>query len=305
MASTGWPSLSELELLVAVASTGSLSAAARQIGMAQPNASRALRNLERSLGVGLVHRGPSGSRLTAQGDLVAEWAVGILGPARDFVEAARSLRREAAARLSVSASRTVAEYAVPRWLSALRAEDPDVSVNLRVANSTEVSEDLRSGVAQVGFVESPSVPRGLRSATVGTDRLVVVVPPAHPWARRRRPVSKAELAATPLVVRERGSGTRAWLERALDGQESAEPAMELASNEAVRISVTSGVGPAVLSELAVAAAVSAGLLVEVPVEGLVLTRRLRVLWPASTPSRGAADLIRIALAQRVGGPIAR
>src|SRR5699024_8558870 len=71
------------------------------------------------------------------------------------------------------------------------------------------------GACEVGFVESPTVPRGLHSTTVAVDRLVVTVPPTHPWSRRRTPLSVAELAATPLVVREPGSGTRTTLDLAL------------------------------------------------------------------------------------------
>lgn len=291
-----WPSLADLELLVTIASAGSLGAAARQVGMAQPNASRAVRNLERDLGVPLVHRSPTGSTLTAQGDLVAEWSLSILRPAQEFVHAVQSLRAGATARLTVSASRTVAEYAVPGWLGALRASDPEVSVQLTVANSTGVFDDVRAGRAALGFVESPTVPRDLHSALVGTDRLVTVVAPSHPWARRRRPVTASELAATPLVVREPGSGTRATLEDALRNLPVVPAALELSSNEAVRISATSGAGPAVLSELAVAAATASGALAIVPVDGLDLTRRLRAVWATSRPSRPAGELLRIALA---------
>ena len=302
MSEIDWPVLADLELLVAVAATGSLGAAARAVGIAQPNASRAVRKLERDLGVALVTRSPRGSRLTVEGDLVAEWAQAVLGPARGFAGAVASLRAASTARLVVSASRTVAEYALPAWLAALQQQRPQLQVRLTVVNSAEVLDHVRAGAAQLGFIESPGAPTGLRSTAVGTDRLVVVVAPAHPWARRRRPLLPAEVAATPLVVRERGSGTRATLERALAGLELAPPALELESNEAIRISVASGAGPAVLSELAVQSALAAGHLVVVPVDGMRAARRLRAVWSPTSPLRAAADLLRIAQSHGVGQP---
>ena len=98
----------------------------------------------------------------------------------------------------------------------------------------------------LGFVESPQLPSSLqvpvRSRRVASDRLVVVVSPDHDWARRTRPVGLAELAATALVVREPGSGTRVSFEQAMDGFELADPALEVASNSAVRIAVAAGAG---------------------------------------------------------------
>src|SRR5699024_12500709 len=90
------------------------------------------------------------------------------------------------------------------------------------------------GACEVGFVESPTVPPGLHSTTVAVDRLVVTVPPTHPWSRRRTPLSVAELAATPLVVREPGSGTRTTLDLALQEYERAAPLLELGRAAAVR-----------------------------------------------------------------------
>ncbi|KGN39283.1 LysR family transcriptional regulator [Knoellia subterranea] len=297
MGAPRWPDLGVLELLTAVGSTGSLGAAARQVGMAQPNASRALRGLERDLGLSLVHRSPRGSRLTTHGLLVVEWAAAVLEPALRFGLACDSLRSHARGRLGVAASRTIAEYAVPQWLSTLREESPEVQVMLHVMNSAEVCDAVQEGTSDLGFIEAPRAPRGLRSTVVGRDRLLVVVAPAHPWARRRRPLTAAELAQTPLVLREPGSGTRETLEARLAPLELAPPALELGSNDSIRISVASGAGATVLSELAVRQALAAGTLVEVPVADLDLERRFRAVWSGPAAVRGpASDLVRIARA---------
>jgi DNA-binding transcriptional LysR family regulator len=287
------PDLEQLRLLVGIADHESLGAAARSLGIAQPNASRMLRRLERQLRLSLVVRSPTGSRLTTQGQVVVQWAREVTEATGRLVAGAKALAAETNAQLSIAASMTIAEYLVPRWLSEFRLLDVPVRVNLTVCNSHDVFERIEQGECDLGFVESPGVPRGLRSMVVGRDELVVVVGPSHPWARRRRPVTAEELAATPLIVRESRSGTRISLEHHLAGHVLVEPAVELSSNAAVKVMASGGVAPAVLSTLAVAAALEAGELVAVPVEDLRLTRRLRAVWRGELTAP-SADFVRVA-----------
>lgn len=290
-----WPDLAVLDLLVAISQYGSLSSGARAVGMAQPNASRAIAAWEKSLGIRLLERSPRGSRLTPDGDVVVDWASGVLDAAERLRTAVDALRHEQNSHLTVAASLTVAEHLIPVWLTVLRREHDTLDVGLLVHNSAEVFDLVRTGRAAVGFVETPRIPRDMRRATVGNDRLVVVVPPEHPWATRKRPLSAAELAATPLVVREAGSGTRTTLDDALAQHTRAAPALELTSNAAVRLAVASGAGPAVLSELAVEGAARGGDLVTIPVPGLDLARSLHAVWTdAAALHPAAADLVAIA-----------
>lgn len=292
---TDWPDLSALELLVAVADHGSLSAGARAVGAAQPNASRSLARLERRVGLSLLQRSTRGSTLTPAGLLVVEWARQVLAAATALSEGAASLRGEGATRLTVAASQTIAEHLLPGWLSQLRESEPAVSVVVHVDNTQTVIDEVRRARADVGFVEGPQAPPGLHHATVATDELVLVVAPDHPWARRRRPVGADELAATPLVSREAGSGTRIALAQALAPREVAPPGLEFASNAAVRVSCAGGYAPAVLSRLAVADALASGALREVPLAGVTLTRRLRAVWGGPRRLQGpAASLVAIA-----------
>ncbi|QTD97470.1 LysR family transcriptional regulator [Streptomyces cyanogenus] len=280
------PDLAALELLLAVARLGSLGAAAREVGITQPAASSRIRSMERQLGVALVDRSPRGSRLTDAGALVTDWARRVVEAAAAFDAGARALRDRRDSRLRVAASMTIAEYLLPGWLLALHAERPDTAVSLLAGNSAKVAELLLAGEADLGFVEGLSVPTGLDSAVIAHDRLIVVTAPGHPWARRRRPVTAAELAATPLILRERGSGTRQVLDAALGGL--ARPLIELSSTTAVKASAVSGAGPSVLSELAVGEELSMRRLVSIPVDGVALRRDLRAVWPTGHRPTGPA-----------------
>lgn len=287
--------LTALELLVGVDDHGSLSAAARGLHMAQPNASRAIGRLERQLGVVLLERTTSGSRLTAPGTVLVHWARETLSGAQRFVDVAAGLREDQSAELTVAASLTVAEHLMPHWLGRFRSTHPDTTVQLHVQNSAGVLEMLSAGRCAVGFIESPTIGKGMYSAVVGRDRLVVVVPPDHRWARRQRPLTVDELASAALLVREPGSGTRDTLDAALTGHPRTAPLAELGSSAAIMTAVTGGVGPAVLSTLAADAAVRAGAAVVVDVPGLAVERELRAVWqPPQQLAGPAGDLVRIA-----------
>ncbi|MFF9213732.1 MULTISPECIES: LysR family transcriptional regulator [unclassified Streptomyces] len=299
------PDLGALELLLAVARLGSLGAAARELGITQPAASSRIRSMERQLGVALVDRSPRGSRLTDAGALVTDWARRVVEAAEAFDAGAQALRDRRDSRLRVAASMTIAEYLLPGWLIALRTRRPDTAVSLLAGNSAVVAERLLAGEADLGFVEGLTLPGGLDSVVIARDRLIVVTAPGHPWARRRKgAVSAAELAATPLILREKGSGTRQVLDAALGSP--AVPLIELSSTTAVKAAAVSGAGPAVLSELAVGDELALRRLVRVPVEGVALARALRAVWTAGhRPAGPARDLLSLTRsASRPGGSVA-
>ncbi|WP_433264303.1 LysR family transcriptional regulator [Actinosynnema sp. CS-041913] len=286
------PDLESLRLLVLVGELGSLGRAAQELGVAQPSASKRLSTLERRLGLVLVDRGRRGSALTPAGVVVTERARRVLDEVAGLLAGVEALRTSREAELRVAASMTVAEHLAPGWLGELRRTRPDLHVGLRVTNSETVERLVREGAVDLGFVEAPGPLTGLSSRKVAVDRLAVVVPPGHRWARR--PVTVAELARTPLVVRERGSGTRDTLDRALP--HACPPALELGSTTAVRGAVAAGVAPAVLSVLAVALDVADGRLAEASVDGLDLRRVLRAVWPGGRRLVGpAAELLAVAV----------
>lgn len=291
---TSYPSLEVLELLVAIADHGSVGAGARAVGMAGPNASRTVRRFERELRVVLFRRTPRGSEPTEAGQAVIAWARPLLRQAEALTLALRSLESAGLGQLDVAASMTIAEHLFPGWLAELRRRNPDDRIRLRVENSAEVTRLVLEGTVDLGFVEDPSRTPGLTHHTVTRDRLVLVVAPDHAW-HGRAGVDPDELAATPLVSREVGSGTRAVLEHALAPQTLAPAAVVLNSNAGVRASIQAGVAPGVLSDLVVADPVRAGELAVVPITGLDLVRPLLAVWRTGQPPRGiAAELVTVA-----------
>lgn len=293
-----WLQLPALRLLVGIGEQGSLSAAARAAGMAQSNATRSLKTLERRLGYPLVTRSTRGSTLTREGALTAEWARDVLDGVERLAAGAAALADEGQVKLAVGASMTIAEHLLPGWIGEFRARMPSVETKLRVMNSAQVLDAVAAEEVALGFVETPEIPAQLQSVTVWTDRMTVVCGSGHPWASRARPLGLDELAGTALLEREAGSGTRAFLDQ-LIGPQRTEPLMELNSNAAICQGVVTGLGPAVLSALAVEGALRSNRLVEVPVHGQPLEREFKAVWsPANSSSEALRGFLEIALGGR-------
>jgi DNA-binding transcriptional LysR family regulator len=292
------PDIISLDLLVSVGELGSINAAAEAHGVTQPAASMRIRFLERVLGLRLLERKRSGSVLTAEGMAAVEWANPVLADTRALLAGASALRAQGRSHLRLAASMTVAEYLVPAWLRQLAESRPEVTVALQMGNTSRVGQLVASGEADVGFIEGERPPGRLHACDVLSDELLVVVGKHHPWTRRRRPLSATELAKTPLLMREVGSGTREVLAAEL-ARHGLEPraSMELGSTTAIKAAAIAGSGPAVLSSLAVATELHSGQLVAVACPELRLDRTIRAIWPPRRPLTGAANhLVRLAAA---------
>jgi DNA-binding transcriptional LysR family regulator len=287
--------LGALRALREVGRRGSIAAAAAVLGVSQQALSARMRTLERGMNLTLLARSAAGSQLTEQGRLIVGWAEDVLDAADRLEAGLRSIRSGVSPRLAIAASQTVAEHLVPHWLVELRGiEQASASagqapghtptvVELTVANSTRVIELVRDVKVRLGFIETPHLPADLVTVHLRDDEMLMVTAPGHPWARRRRPLSLAEIAATPLVMREAGSGTRVTLTDHLAAQHpplSARIAMELGTSAAVRSAIAEGVGPGVLSRLAVRDDLVLGRLVAIEIAGPPLRRPLTAVWRA-------------------------
>jgi molybdate transport repressor ModE-like protein len=294
------PELSALEVLSAIAKTGSLSAASREVGISQQAVSARLTSIEAQVGVRLVTRTTRGTQLTPAGEVVAEWADQVLDVAQRVDTGLASLRAERRSQLKVAASQTVAEQLLPRWLVSFQAAAarhgataPEVSFN--ATDSEGAIAAVREGQAELGFIEIRGTLHALRSRVIGHDELIVVVPPDHKWVRRSAPITVAELRHTPLVSRKSGWRLLLGTEEPLDSDQPAPAAhpLEFVSPAAVRAAVLAGAGPAVMSRLAVSDDLAHGRLRTIPVADLDLRRELRAIWlGARIPPAGAArDLL--------------
>ncbi|WP_136707250.1 LysR family transcriptional regulator [Agromyces sp. H66] len=285
-----------LRALDAIARAGGVGAAAVEIGMSQQAVSARIRAAEERMGLNLLHRSRSGSTLTPEGQLIVEWGAPVLAAEAAFLASVATLAAGGRHALMVAASQSVAEAYMPGWIAAFRSRGVEADVHLASGNSEWVVTRVRDGRAQLGLIESPTIPPDLQSTVVGADPLVIAVAPTHAWAGRSTPLGAGELARTPLVMRERGSGTRTTLEFALAERglpDLAAPAAELSSTGAIRAAIIGGVAPGVVSRALIADDVAAGRMTVVPAD-VPLVRPLTAIWNGVLDSNARAFLEAVA-----------
>ncbi len=258
-----------LEALTALADTGSFSRAARRLHLSQPSLTRHIQNLEELAGMPLLVRQREGGILTAEGRLLCDSARQILRLREDAWDRIANSRGTGTGRIQIAASTIPATYILPGVIAAWNRLHPGIAVNVRTHDSDETLQAVLHDQAEMGLIGKNTVHRGVVSVPLWSDRIVLVVPPDHPWAGEKE-LLPARLAESSFIARERGSATRATLEaylRAETGLDSSSIHVicQVGSSEAVKEAVLAGVGPAFLSIHAVRREVEAGSLCIVPV----------------------------------------
>jgi DNA-binding transcriptional LysR family regulator len=271
-------SLHQLQLFYAVARHGSVTRAAEEVHISQPAVSFQLAELERALGVPLLERAGRGIRLTEAGLVVYEHAARMVALAEDLERNIADLKGLRAGTLVVGASTTLGEYLLPRPLGHFKERYPQIALDLRIANTGRITELLRRGELDLGFVGEVREAAGLTVEPFVEDTLVVIAAPHHTLACQPGRTLD-DLRRYGFIAREAGSATREVAERYLRGH-GIEPAvlMELGSNEAVKQVVAAGLGIAVLSRFAIEFEVRAGAVCEVAIDGWDCRRPLSIIY---------------------------
>ncbi|HTT71793.1 MAG TPA: LysR family transcriptional regulator [Anaeromyxobacteraceae bacterium] len=299
----------QLLAFVAVARERGFSRAARGLLRTQSAVSQAVARLEEDLGVRLFSRRGRATEPTAAGRLLLEHSQRVL----DEMQRARA-RLQALGALEegsfvLGTSDTLAYYVLPPVIAAFRARYPGVELRLDNCPSPATAERVAERRVDLGLVSLP-LPAGLRLGgkplqerlrieSLAPQEEVVICPPRHPLARRRR-VALGALMPYPLLLLDRGTAGRAYLEAEL-ARLGLTPtvAMEMSSVEVLKRLVELGLGVSVVPAPAVAREEAAGLIAVLRLSGLHGARSLGLVMPAAgalpRAAQAFADLARSAL----------
>lgn len=265
-----------LALFQAVAEAGSISGGAERARVSQPAVSKQIAELESALGVRLLERLPRGCRLTEAGTLLAGYANrwrSIEAEAEHAIKAFRGLKR---GRLAIGASMTIGGYLLPESIAAFHRRFPEIELQVTISNTQSIREALLGGVIDLGLTEGAIEDDELESTVFFQDEIVVIAPANHPLVKRKN-VSVREVCREPLILREEGSGTRAVVERALRRKGfKVQPLLSLASPEAIRNLVATGIGLAFVSRLIAEMELRAGRLGIVSLKDFAIQRPLHL-----------------------------
>ena len=239
-----------LRSFVLVADAGSISGAARAGFASQPALSKAIRELEKQVGFPLFERIARGVLLTEAGVLLHEHARALFALEQQTEMALSALRELDGGTLRIGATTTLASYVLPALLGAFRRKHAGIALRLERANSRETEAKLADYALDIAFIEGlPSHPNLVAQAW-REDEVVLICAPNHALATREL-AWPADLKNESWIVRESGSGTRQWVERALAPFDlPPSNAWEIGSAEAIKSAVASGLGIAFVSRAA-------------------------------------------------------
>lgn len=262
--------LRQLEVFAEVLKSGSTTQASVMLSLSQSAVSAALTDLEGQLGVQLFDR--VGKRLVVNehGRLLYPRALALLEQPTEIEQ----LFREDNGAIRVYASSTIGNYILPAMIAGYRRDFPDLPLELSVGNSQDVINAVLDFRVDIGLIEGPCHSTEIISEPWLEDELVVFAAPSSPLTTG--PVTLEQLAASPWILRERGSGTRELVDYLLLSHlPRFQMAMELGNSEAIKHAVRHGLGISCLSRRVIAEQLQAGTLSEVPVP---LPRLVRTLW---------------------------
>ena len=255
--------LRQLEIFAKVAELGSFSKAAEALHLTQPTVSEHIRTLEDEFGARLLDRLGRGAAVTRAGQLLLSYAQRMLALSREARQAMDGFHGRMSGELLMGASTIPGEYVLPAMVGRFKDKYPDISITLLIGGSQTVVDWVAEGRAELGVVGARPSHRGIEYKELMPDDVVMVTLGTHPWHGRKQ-VTLDELRTEPLLIRERGSGTRAALESALAevGTDlgAFRVAGEMGSNQAIKQAVKAGVGVSVMSRRAVEEECKSGLL---------------------------------------------
>ena len=264
-----------LRVFVTAARTLSFSKCAAALSITQPAVSRHIGELEARYGMPLFSRGSSGVALTKAGELLLSHAERLLSAYQKMDYDMDLLSQTSQGRLSIGASTTIAMYLLPPVLAAFMERAGGVEVSMLSGNSENVEQWLRDGTVDIGFVENASRRPWLHYEPLMADELVLVAGTSGRYAGVES-VTVEELRSIPLVLREKGSGTREIIENALArhgvGVQDLRVVIELSSTEAIKSFVRSSDTMAIVSVIALHRELADGSLRIVDIDGIDMPR---------------------------------
>ena len=188
-----------LRIFCDLVTTQSFTEAAQRNYLTQSAVSHHLKALEEKLGQRLVERGRRQIRLTRAGVLVLEASQDILRRYGQLEGALKEPTVEVAGRLRVGSIYTIGLYELPRYTSAFLKRYPKVDLLLAYLKDVEVYEAVLTDRIEVGIVDYPKPHPRLTSTLFKKERIVLIVPPKHPWATKKQ-IRLAQLHGQPFIV---------------------------------------------------------------------------------------------------------
>ena len=293
--------IKQLKIFRTIVEVGSFTRAGDQLGLSQSAISQQVRTLEESLGVPLLVRAGRCARPTPAGDVLFQCARQMLDRLGDIE---RRFAEETAGRagtVRIGAPEPPCGYVLPGALASLRRELPKLDLRVVSGQPAITLARLVDAEIDLALLPLPVESDRLRTVEVGSDELVAVTPPDHPWIGQPR-VHAVDFATEPLVLYDRASAiTEATLAFLLESGVFPNVAIEIDQLEGLKDLVRAGVGVSVVPRWAARREIAAGALGAVSIGEAGLRRTWGLVYPDVQPRPATVTAVVRVLAEELPG----
>src|SRR5436305_9420417 len=190
--------LSALRIFLAVAEERSFTRAAAKGHRTQPAVSQAVKRLEDDLGEQLFDRSSKSGTLTDAGRVLQNYGQRLVRLAEETESAMRELRDLRRGRVLIGANEAAVHTLLP-LIARFRAVYPDIAIDVRRVPARQLAVEVQQGRLDFGALSFHPPEEGLLEVTVGSDELVLLVPPTHAFAKRRQ-VTMEDVAEERIIA---------------------------------------------------------------------------------------------------------
>ena len=278
----------DLRVFVTVAGERSFSKAAKKLRRTQPAVSQAIRRLEKTAGERLIDRSSRDGTLTDAGDLLLEYAHRLLRLAEEASGAVSELRDVKKGRVIVGSNEGTVHTVLP-LIEAFQREHPGVFVEVRRLAARQLPQEVLLRTVDFGIITFKPAERGLDSVLLGTDELVLLVPPGHALASSKE-ITMEEMGRQSIIAHNDPSPARERVLRLYQQRHAPlNILMSLPSLDGIKRAVEMGLGVALLPRRCAQAEIARRQLAAVDVPDLGSPRELRLVYRKDTTLSHAAQ----------------
>lgn len=273
--------LKQLEAFVTTAEYSSFTKAAEALYLTQSTVSAHINSMEQTLGVRLIQRGSRRKvQLTTEGKQAYDMAKEILNRCQSLQNLGSTIEQ---CQLTVGASSVPSQYLVPELMLGFLSKNPESRYMLQRGDSDRIHHLLKQGDVRIGFVGAAQDRENYHYHVVAGDRLVLITANTEHYRKLKTAgTSGRELLHEPMILREISSGTRrameAYLTRLGVPVRSLDLVAQIDNTEAIKSSVSRGIGVSVVSELTVREELENGKLLSFDLDSGGLFRNIYLCW---------------------------
>jgi len=285
--------LAALKIFLAVAHERSFSRAAAKVHRTQPAVSQAVRRLEVELGEQLFDRSSKNGTLTEAGRMLENYGQRLVRLAEETESAVRELRDLRRGRVLVGANEAAVHTLLP-LVSRFRQRYPDIAIDVRRVPARQIAVEVQQGSLDFGALTFHPQQEGLLEVPVGSDELVLLVPPSHDLATRRQ-VTMEDVAREPVVAHNDPSPARERVLRLFEEHHvPLNMVIALPSLDGIKRAVELKLGVALLPRRCAITEIASGRLVAVPVVGVSRKRQVMLVCRKAHRSHAADAFLGVA-----------